>query len=280
MKNSRKQAVTTISNPDLRLCFRCKKPGHLKKDSTELPYCSKCRARGHVPVKCPTKLQHNSDQDERHENYNRRPDERNETWREEWKKSQDQPQFSNKQNRCLTCASDHNTHNCPTRQQPQATATSNHTSSSGIHNNSPINTNHNSSPQQHSHNSQSTVGALTPTLMVNNLPDQTNFQGQHQHHLPQISPLNQQIHSQQISQQFNQQFQQPTAHEASPSVTQPQQYILTFHYHIFQSTPQIVHLWTVMKICLPESFTGRWIWQSDKKGVTRNEKSEKNARRN
>ena len=35
-----------------------------------------------------------------------------------------------------------------------------------------------------------------------------------------------------------------------------------------------------MSFCLPESFTGRWIWQSDKKGVTRNEKSKKNGRKN
>ena len=70
---------------------------------------------------------------------------------------------------------------------------------SGIHNNSPLtNTTQNSSLQQHSQNSQSTVGASTPMLMVNNSSNQTNFQGQHQYHSPHISPLNQQIHSQHI----------------------------------------------------------------------------------
>ena len=45
VRNSRKQATTSTTNAqDSRLCFRCKQPGHLKKDCLELPYCSKCRA--------------------------------------------------------------------------------------------------------------------------------------------------------------------------------------------------------------------------------------------
>ena len=44
VKNSRKQATTsTMNTQDSRLCFRCKLPGHLKKDCPKLPYCSKCR---------------------------------------------------------------------------------------------------------------------------------------------------------------------------------------------------------------------------------------------
>ena len=56
VKNIRKQATTSTTNTqDSRLCFRCKKPSHLKKDFPELPYCSKCRTQGHIPAKCPTK---------------------------------------------------------------------------------------------------------------------------------------------------------------------------------------------------------------------------------
>ena len=82
-KNSRKQAtIYTTNTQDSRLCFRCKKPGHLKKDCPELPHCSKCRTKGIIPAKCPNKQQDNRRQDKRCES----TDERHETHREDWKK--------------------------------------------------------------------------------------------------------------------------------------------------------------------------------------------------
>ena len=104
VKNTRKQATTSISNTqDSRLCFRCKQLGHLTKDCPELPYCSKCRTQGHIPAKCPTKQQDNRRQDERHQS----ADERCKTQREDLKKAQDRPQFSNTTNKCLNCVGDH-----------------------------------------------------------------------------------------------------------------------------------------------------------------------------
>ena len=133
VKNSRKQATMSTTNiQDSRLCFRCKQPGHLKKDCPELPYCSKCRTQGHIPAKCPTKQQDNRRQDERCES----ADERHKTQREDWKKSQDRPQFSNKTNKCLNCAGDHRTGDCPKRQQPHTPPISNPANGTGIYKNS------------------------------------------------------------------------------------------------------------------------------------------------
>ena len=119
------------SAPDGRLCFRCKQPGHLKKDCPEQPYCSKCRTRGHVPTRCPSKQQGNRPNQEGCKFWEN--SQSHETCKEEWKRSQDQPQFSHKNNRCLHCASDHQSRDCPMRQQHQANTTSNPASGPGIY---------------------------------------------------------------------------------------------------------------------------------------------------
>ena len=109
-----------------------------------------------------------------------------ETHKEEWKKSQDQPQFSHRNNKCLHCASNHQSHDCPTRQQHQANTTSNPAGGPGIYQNTSQFSNTSHTSQQ----SQSTVGITTPTLPVTNPPFQHNFQ-----HLPPISQqLNYQVH--------------------------------------------------------------------------------------
>ena len=42
---------------DEHLCLYCNQLGHLKRYCPELPYCSKCRTRGHTPDKCTHKPQ-------------------------------------------------------------------------------------------------------------------------------------------------------------------------------------------------------------------------------
>ena len=42
---------------DERLCFHCNLPGHLKRNSPEIPYCSKCRTKGHTQDRCTNKSQ-------------------------------------------------------------------------------------------------------------------------------------------------------------------------------------------------------------------------------
>ena len=203
------------SAPDGRLCFCCKQPGHLKKDCLEQLYCSKCRTRRHIPARCPSKQQTKGQimKDAR----------RKQKAREEWKRSQDQPQFSHKNNRCLHCAGNHQTHDCPMRQQLQATITSNLTSGTGIYQNTSQFSNslppHSSHSQQHSQQSQSTVGITTPTLTVTN----PQFPQSSQHLPPAPVPqVNQELNYQVRPPQFNQQFTQPSLPQVSPLLMPPQ----------------------------------------------------------
>ena len=208
VKNSK---ITTRPNATKeQLCFRCKQPGHLKKDCPEQPYCSRCRTRGHVPARCPSKQQGNRpDQEENSQNQR--------THREERKRSQDQPQFLHINNRCLQCAGDHQSHDCPMRQQHQANTTSNSASGPGIYQN----VNKFTNTSHISLQSQSTIGITTPTLPVTNPSLQHNFQ-----HPP---PINRQLNYQARPPLF-QQFTQP---QASPLQTPPQ----PFNLQILPNSP-------------------------------------------
>ena len=96
-----KRSKQQMRQKDECLCFHPNQPGHQKRNCPELPYCSKCKTRGHAPVRCPNKPQ----QDE--------PTcEATEESRDQWKRTQDLPQFSNQSNRCLHCAGDHQTRDC------------------------------------------------------------------------------------------------------------------------------------------------------------------------
>ena len=127
-------------------------------------------------MKCPTKQQDSRWQDERCK-----------THREDWKKAQDRPQFSNRTNKCLKCAGDHGTHDCPTKQQPHTHPIGNPANGTDIYKNNSQFQNH--SPQQHSQQSASTIGISTRTLMVNNQLQMGPQQGQQQHPSLQIPPI-------------------------------------------------------------------------------------------
>ena len=123
-----------------------------QKRCPEQPYCSSCRTRGHVPARCPSKQQGNRPNQEGHEFWEN--SQSHKTCKEEWRRSQDQPQFLQKNNRCLHCAGDHQCRDCPTRQQHMANTTSSPASGPSIYQNTHQFSNtsppHTSHPQQHS----------------------------------------------------------------------------------------------------------------------------------
>ena len=82
------------------LCFHCNLPGHLKRSCPEIPYCSKCRTRGHAQDRCTNKSQRTRHACQAGES------------RDQQKRNEDLPQFSSRHNRCLQCAGDHQTTNC------------------------------------------------------------------------------------------------------------------------------------------------------------------------
>ena len=148
------------------LCFYCNQPGHLKRNCPEIPYCSKCRTRGHTLDKCTSKPQQNGHTCETGES------------RDQWRRNQDLPQFSNCHNRCLHCAGDHQTRDCATTWQRQTPTTNNPASGTGTstHNNAPNTSSQSNtqSPASHQH-SQSTIHVQTPTLNINTPHFQPNL---------------------------------------------------------------------------------------------------------
>ena len=97
------QVKCSKQQQDECLCFPCNLPGHLKRSCPKIPYCSKCRTRGHTQDRYTNKSPRT-----RHARQAGEP-------RDQQKRNEDLPQFSSHHNKCLQCAGDHQTMNC-TRQ--------------------------------------------------------------------------------------------------------------------------------------------------------------------
>ena len=228
------------SKPQLRqqdecLCFYCNKLGHLKRNCPEIPYCSKCRTSGHTLDKCTSKPQCNGHTHETGESRN------------QWRRNQDLPQFSNHHNRCLHCVGDHQTKDCATTRQQQTPTTNNPASGTGTstHSNAP-NTSHytssksnTQSPASHQH-SQSTIHVQTPTLNINAPHFQPNL---HQAPPPLLAQNNQNTNYHTNQQQMHTPSTQPFNTQLLQSFNP------RFHHHISHNTHLLtVHLQIVLTL--------------------------------
>ena len=132
------------------ICWNCGEEGHRRCNCQNPSYCSKCKQKVHLPMKCPLKGKRN-------------------------KKSQ-MPQkvqqtsvdlrFSNIRNKCIHCGGDHAPGSCLTKTCPQATANA---AGYQMYNNSAVagKVNNNDLLSFSSKNSQPTAANMSPSSPVN-----------------------------------------------------------------------------------------------------------------
>ena len=152
------------------ICWRCKQPGHFKRNCPMPPFCVKCRREGHLPYNCP---QQNN---------------RNTSANIPAQTTVDH-QFSNIRNNCIHCGGLHEPAACPTKAGLHTASTnSKGTLQPGIVGTGKNNTN--VFPPQCTTNGLSTAGDTPPTLVVNNLPMQHGHTTANQvpRATPQVSP--------------------------------------------------------------------------------------------
>ena len=167
--SSTSSSTSTSMEKSGPICWNRGEAGHLKHNCPNPPYCSKCKQKGYLPVKCPLKGK------------------RKETSQTP-QRSQQTPvdqRFSNIRNKCIHCGGDHVPETCPTRMQPQAApSTVGYMAYNG--NASAGKTNDNVSHPYSTKNGQSIAGSTTPSSLVNNL---TGTQGcASGTHAPQVIP--------------------------------------------------------------------------------------------
>ena len=103
--SSASSSVSTSMAKSGPICWNCGGAEHLKRNCSNPPYCSKCKQKGHLPMKCPLKG--------KRKETSQMPQKAQQT-------SVDQ-RFSSIRNKCIHCGGDHTPGTCPMRMQPQAT---------------------------------------------------------------------------------------------------------------------------------------------------------------
>ena len=161
------------------ICWNCGEVGHCRHNCQNPPYCSKCKQKGHLPVKCPLKGKRN---------------EKSQMPQKVQPTTVD-PRFSSIRNKCIHCRGDHAPGSCPTKMQPQATPNA---AGYQMHNNSAVAGKvYNNAPLSFSSkNGQPTAASMTPSSPMNLLGVQGHPScAQEPWITPQVSPSTSQQNS-------------------------------------------------------------------------------------
>ena len=148
--SSESSSASTSMGKSGPICWNCGEVGHHRCNCQNPSYCSKCKQKGHLPVKWPLKGKRN---------------EKSQMPQKVQQTSVDQ-RFSSIRNKCIHCGGDHAPGSCPTKTYPQATPNA---AGHQTYNNSAIagKVNNNDLPSFSSKNGQPTAANMTPSSPVN-----------------------------------------------------------------------------------------------------------------
>ena len=148
--SSESSSASTSTGKSGPICWNCGEVGHHRCSCQNPSYCSKCKQKGHLPVKCPLKGKRNEKSQMPQKGQQTSVDLR----------------FSNIRNKCIHCGGDQAPGSCPTKTYPQITLTA---AGYQMYNNSAIagKVNTNDLPSFSSKNSQPTAADMTPSSPLN-----------------------------------------------------------------------------------------------------------------
>ena len=132
------------------ICWNCGEVGHRRHNCQNPSYCSKCKQKGHLPVKCPLKGKRNEKSQ----------------MSQKVKQTSVDLRFSSIRNKCIHCGGDHTPGLCPMKTHPQVTP---NTAGYQTYNNSAVagKVNNNDLLSCSSKNGQPAAVNMTPSSPVN-----------------------------------------------------------------------------------------------------------------
>ena len=144
--SSESSSASTSTGKSGPICLTCGEVGHCRRNCQNPSYCSKCKQKGHLPVKCPLK-----------EKKNKKPQ-----IPQKGQQTSVDPMFFSIRNKCIHCGGDHAPGLYPTRMHLQATQNA---AGYQTYNNSTVagKANTNDLPSFSSKNGQPTAANMTPS---------------------------------------------------------------------------------------------------------------------